>query len=164
VSQAWCREVQPSLNPLTALHTKLSRTAKALRAWSKSLIPQPILAMAVCREIIHRLESAQESRHLSSEERQLLSTLKFRVMGLAAIEKSRARQKSRLTWLRKGDANTNTFNSWPILGSRGTTSKHSKGTIMWQRLKVISRSWFMITSCSTLDPMFQEHATLTSLI
>jgi hypothetical protein len=65
--------------------------------------------MAICRGVIHQLETAQESRLLSSEECDLVSSLKTRIMGLAAIEKSTTRQKSRLTWLRKGDANIKYF-------------------------------------------------------
>jgi hypothetical protein len=109
VSQAWNREVQPALNPSTTLHIKLSRTAKAPRSWSRSLIPQTKVASAVCREVIQQLESTQEQRQLNLEERQLISTLKNRLLGLAAIEKCRARQKSILTWLKKGDANTRYF-------------------------------------------------------
>lgn len=64
------------------------------------------MVMGICREVIAQLESAQESRQLSPIELQLLRLLKKRVLGLAVIEKSRVRQKSHLTWLRKGDANT----------------------------------------------------------
>jgi hypothetical protein len=79
------------------LRIKLSRTAKALRTWSKALVPQSKLAMAVCRDAVGQLELAQESRSLSSQERELVKHLKGRILGLATIQKSRARQKSRLT-------------------------------------------------------------------
>jgi hypothetical protein len=53
--------------------------------------------MAVCRDAVGQLELAQESRPLSSQERELVKHLKGRILGLATIQKSRARQKSRLT-------------------------------------------------------------------
>jgi hypothetical protein len=65
--------------------------------------------MAICREVIYQLEFARETRLLTQKECDAISTLKHRLMGLAAIEKCRARQKSRLTWLRRGDANTKYF-------------------------------------------------------
>jgi hypothetical protein len=73
-----------------------------LFAWVKTLIPQGRLAMTICKEVIQRLEEAQEYRPLDGRERMLLKKLKVRVLGLAAIQKSQARQKSRLTWLKKG--------------------------------------------------------------
>jgi hypothetical protein len=109
VAEAWHRGIPATINPLTSLHIKLSRTSKALKTWSKTLLPQSKIAMAVCREVIHQLEIAQESRSLSPREHQLINFLKNRLLGLAAIEKCRARQKSRITWVKKGDANTRYF-------------------------------------------------------
>jgi hypothetical protein len=109
VAEAWHRGIPTTINPLTSLHIKLSRTSKALKTWSKTLLPQSKIAMAVCREVIHQLEIAQESRSLSPREHQLINFLKNRLLGLAAIEKCRARQKSRITWVKKGDANTRYF-------------------------------------------------------
>jgi hypothetical protein len=38
--------------PLSVLDIKLSRVAKALKAWSKNLVSQRKLALAICREVI----------------------------------------------------------------------------------------------------------------
>jgi hypothetical protein len=109
VQETWNKEAPANQNPLGVLHIKLSRTVKALKKWSKSLVPQGKLTMAICREVIDRFETAQEQRTLSPQEHSLLQLLKFRILGLAAIEKNRARQRSRLTCLRHGDANSNFF-------------------------------------------------------
>jgi septal ring factor EnvC (AmiA/AmiB activator) len=67
------------------------------------------LAMALCREAIKQLDRAQEFKELAQAERQLIKTLKLRLLGLAAIERSWARQKARITWLRLEDANSKFF-------------------------------------------------------
>jgi hypothetical protein len=122
VSQAWNRQVQTSLNRLSVMHAKMSKTAKALKFWAKSLLPQSKIAMAVCREVILQLETAQEFRPLSQEECAFMSKLKSRIMGLTTIEKCRTRQKLRITWLKKGDANTRFFN---VMANIKTKSLHS---------------------------------------
>jgi hypothetical protein len=68
VQDAWSEYVSPNYNPLKVLHVKLSRTSKALRAWSKHLILQEKIAMAVCREVVGQLEVAQKIRSLTAEE------------------------------------------------------------------------------------------------
>jgi hypothetical protein len=50
--------------------------------------------MTINREVIDQLHKAQESTILIDPERSLIQLLKMRLLGLAAIEKSRARQKS----------------------------------------------------------------------
>jgi hypothetical protein len=107
--EVWSKEVLPNVNHLATLHIKLSRTAKDLKAWAKSLILFGKIVMAICREVVDQLERAQETRHLYLDEISLLKHLKQRILGLVPIEKSRARQKSRITWLRKGDTNTKFF-------------------------------------------------------
>lgn len=98
-----------TFNPLLRLHVKLNRTAKGLRKWAKKLLPQSKIAMAVCREVILQLDKAQEHRMLTPAETEFRKFLKNRLLGLLAIDKARARQKSCITWLRKGDANTKYF-------------------------------------------------------
>jgi hypothetical protein len=109
VPEAWSKATPQNLNPFLSLHVKMSRIAKALNAWSKTLLPAYKLTLSVCREVVLQLDKAQENRALSPGEGMLIKTIKQRILGLAAIEKCRARQCSRITWLRKRDANTRFF-------------------------------------------------------
>jgi hypothetical protein len=65
VQHAWDRDINQSLNPLTILHAKLGKTAKALKSWAKTLIPQGKITMAIYREVMGQLEKAHEFRQLS---------------------------------------------------------------------------------------------------
>jgi hypothetical protein len=88
---------------------KLTETARALRQWSKPLFSNIRLQLHIANEVILRLEIAQESRQLSDVEIALRNELKIRVLGLAAVERSRRRQASRFIWLKAGDACTKFF-------------------------------------------------------
>jgi hypothetical protein len=109
VQNAWSRDTPSNHNPMGVLHIKLSRIAKSLKAWSKSLVSHIKITMVVYREVIQQLEKAPESRNLSAQESCLIKGLKSRLLGLAAIQKSRLRQKSPLTWLQKGDVDSKYF-------------------------------------------------------
>ena len=76
---------------------------------SNSLISDAKLQLHMALEIILRLDIAQEHRQLSEEELQLRKKLKVRVLGLAAVERARKKQVSRITNLKLGDANTKIF-------------------------------------------------------
>jgi hypothetical protein len=106
VQHAWCKPVIQNHNAMMSLHIKMMRTSKALAIWTKRLLPQGKLATTICREIIDRLETSQEVRILLDDEHELIGLLKKRLLGLAAIEKSRACQRARLNWIKKGDVNT----------------------------------------------------------
>jgi hypothetical protein len=109
VLHTWAKEVPNNQNPMGVLHIKLSRTAKALKKWSKALIPHNKLTMWVYKEVIYQLEKVQEIRILTTPEHNLIKLLKARILGLAVIQRCIARQRSRITWLRHGDANTKKF-------------------------------------------------------
>jgi hypothetical protein len=85
VQEAWNELVSANDNPLKVLHVKLSRTSKAPKAWYKHLIPKEKMVMAICREVVGQLETTQEIRLLTAEERSLIQLLKARILGLAAI-------------------------------------------------------------------------------
>lgn len=56
----------------------------------------------VAREVVFRLEAAQDSMSLSLAEQ----SLKIRFLSLTSLERTIARQKSSMRWLHEGDANT----------------------------------------------------------
>ena len=77
----------------------------------KTKIGDTKLQLAIVKEVLLQLEAAQEHRLLTAMELHLCRRLKARSTRLAAIEKSRIRQRSRLTYIRYGDANTKFFHS-----------------------------------------------------
>lgn len=108
VREAWAKLVRDT-SPLMILHNRLRNTAWALKTWSKKLFSTVRMELHMVQELILCLDVAQDSRTLSEAEVQFRKALKARVLGLAAIERSRRRQSSRITWLRQGDADTRFF-------------------------------------------------------
>lgn len=108
VEQAW-RSTPPIANPFKALDARLRATAKALDKWSARRIGNIKLQILVATELIFRLDLAMETRSLSSGELALRRTLKRKLLGLSSLERSIARQRSHLTWMKEGNANTKFF-------------------------------------------------------
>lgn len=67
------------------------------------------LQEAIANDVIFNLDVAQEDRPHSDTERDLRKLLKARLLGIAALERIRWRQRSRLTGIKCGDANTQLF-------------------------------------------------------
>jgi hypothetical protein len=97
------------MNPFLRFHVKLQRTAKALRQWAKSLIGNNGILLCAAKQLIGVLDVVQDYRQLSPAEVQLKRDLKVKFLGLTAIEKLRARQRSRLLSVRAAEANTKLF-------------------------------------------------------
>jgi hypothetical protein len=108
VQEAWDMVVR-SMDPLRRLHVKLERTAKALKCWHRAKFGDLKLQLAIAREVIGRLDVAQEARQLTMAERALRTSLRSKILGIASINKIRMRQKARLSSIRLGDANTLLF-------------------------------------------------------
>ncbi|XP_071679219.1 uncharacterized protein [Lolium perenne] len=96
-------------NGFAILDYKLKRVAKHLKSWAKNDVGDIRKQLLVGQEIILRFDSAQETRQLTVDERELRTTLKSRVVGLAVLNRIKARQRARIQWLRLGDANTKFF-------------------------------------------------------
>jgi hypothetical protein len=105
VQQAWTSSVRSS-DAILRLHVKMTRTAKALKIWRRKTVGNFKVQLAIIQTVLTLLEKAQESRQLSGDELEFRRRLKMKILGLVTVQKARARQHSRLVWMRLGDANT----------------------------------------------------------
>lgn len=136
VQQAWAK--QHTGPALSVLKIKLADTARALKAWSKPLFSNARLQLHIAKEMILRLDVAQERRHLSNAELTLKRDLKLRALGLAAVERSRQKQASRINWLKSGDACTRFFHMKMSARKRRKyiySLKRQDGTMTWDNLE-----------------------------
>lgn len=108
VTAAWNRPVNHSC-PWVRMATKLRRSAADLKIWANTLFSDAKLQFHLASEVILQLDITQEKRGLMPSEFALRKMLKQRIVGLAAIERARKRQASRVTWLRAGDTKTAFF-------------------------------------------------------
>jgi hypothetical protein len=88
VKSAWERDLTV-LNPFLRPHTKLQRTGKALRAWSRKLIGNNKVLCTT--QLIGVLDVVQDFRQLSASELSLKRDLKARLLGMTTVEKLRVR-------------------------------------------------------------------------
>lgn len=75
----------------------------------------------MARELVLKLDKAAERRSLSDEEYTLRKELKLKCLGLSSLERTIARQRSRIRFLAEGDANTKYFH----LLARGRKRRNS---------------------------------------
>lgn len=108
VAEAWNKPTSV-VNPFLGLHIKLQRTSKALRAWAKGMIGNNKLLLCAASNLIGIFDVVREYRHLSEQEIQLHRDLKARFLGMTAVQKLRAKQRSRLTAIRDEEANSKLF-------------------------------------------------------
>jgi len=127
VEQIWKRPVQ-SVLPLKRLNPKLARVAKGIKRWRKEKIGDTRLQLAIVKEVLLQLEAAQESRVLTPQELHLRRQLKAKSTGLAAIKKSRIRQRSKLAYIRSGHANTKFFHIRASTRLRRSLPTHQWGS------------------------------------
>jgi len=67
------------------------------------------LQLAIAKEIVYRLEAAQDFRNLAPHELALCRKANFCSLGLASLQRTLVRQRARITYLAEGDANTKFF-------------------------------------------------------
>lgn len=128
VAEAWNHPTGVH-NAFLNLHIKMQRTAKKLKQWAKSKIGRNRLLMTAAKKLIAVMEIAQDHRPLSNQEIALKQELKHRLLGLAAVEKLRLRQQSRLTWIKASDACSKLF----FLSANGRKRKNHIRTLHTQQ-------------------------------
>jgi hypothetical protein len=110
VKEAWKCEASIT-DPFRRLDALFRNTAEALQAWGQRKTGNVKLQIAIANTVIFRLDVAQEARSLSQGERWLKRVLKHAVLGLSSLERTIARQRSRIRWISEGDANTWLFHA-----------------------------------------------------
>ena len=91
------------------LFLKLQRLSRDLQKWGQRKIGHVKLQLEMAKEVLHRLEIARDSRALTDSEEWLRRKLKFHCLGLASLERTIARLRPRILYLKEGDANTSFF-------------------------------------------------------
>lgn len=92
-----------------ALDNKLRATSKALQRWSDRWIGNVKLQTLIALEVIARIDRAMDTRELSMGEHGLRKVLKQKLLGLASLQRTIARLRSRMLKLKEGEANTAYF-------------------------------------------------------
>jgi len=101
--------VQPRCCPLETLSLKLQATAKRLQSWSQKRIGHLNSQLILAKEVIHQLDIVQDNRALQPDEIWLRNSLKKHALALSSLLWTVARVRSRIGWLKDGDANTRMF-------------------------------------------------------
>jgi hypothetical protein len=108
VASGWYAEEQHP-DPFIDLQQRLKSTARVLTRWSQRRIGNVKEQILLANEVIRQLDMAMDQRNLNEDEFWLRAQLKKKVLGLASLERTIARQRSRIRWLQEGDANTSFF-------------------------------------------------------
>jgi hypothetical protein len=92
VANSWNQPLH-NCGHLERISLKLKRLTRALQSWGHKTVGNFKYRLGLAREILHRLEMAQDSRVLSPDELWLLRKLKHQCLVLASLERTVARLK-----------------------------------------------------------------------
>jgi hypothetical protein len=108
VMEAWVCDPE-IVDPFHRLDALFRNAAEALQSWGERSVGNVKLKIAIANQIVLRFDVAAENRQLSQAERWLHNTMKMTVLGLASLDRTIARQRSRIRWLKEGEANSKLF-------------------------------------------------------
>lgn len=95
-------------NAFKQLDCLIQNVTKEFQSWSAKKTASIKLQLLVTKELVLRLDT-QDTRMLSLAEEDLRKHLKKLSLGLASLDRTIARQRSRILYLSEGDANTRLF-------------------------------------------------------
>ena len=110
VQEAW-NSIPTNNCSFSTLDLKLKDATRKLQGWSQKKAGHIVSQLALGREVLHQLEIAQDLRQLQPNEQWLKKCLTKHSLVLASLKRTMARSKSRLNWLKEGDANTKLFHA-----------------------------------------------------
>jgi len=110
VAAAWTSEPVSSC-PFDTLARKFRATVRNLLSWSQKKVGHVNSQLALAIEVLHQLEIAHDCRGLSRLELWLKNKLTPHCLALSSLQRTIARSRSRIGWLKDGDANTALFHS-----------------------------------------------------
>ncbi len=108
IHRTWA-SAAPGSNPVQRFATKLNKVSGVLKSWSHGLSGWMARQSAMCQGWIMWLDRAEELRPLVLVEIGLRAKLKTRIDELCLQDEIKWKQRSRVQWLRVGDANTRFF-------------------------------------------------------
>lgn len=145
VMQAWNSVLDSaSVCPLERLAAKFLATSRAVQSWSQRNVGNVTTRLEQAREILLRLQIAQERHTLTTEEDWLCRQLRQHTLALASLHRTIIRARSRIDWLSEGDSNTNFFHSHARFrkrknfiaalqeGDHTATSHEDKQAMVWR--------------------------------
>lgn len=108
VEASWNEPIVASC-PMERISKKFKRLTRALQPRGQKQVGHIKTQLGLAREILHRLEIAQDLRALTAEELWLKHELKQSCLVLSSLERTVARLRSCIRHLKDGDANMMLF-------------------------------------------------------
>lgn len=110
ITTAW-NSMSGIAHPIQRLAARLRATSRALQSWGQRKVGNMKHQLDEARELLHRLDMAQDTRPLSPEEGWLRRQLKQRCLALTSLYRTIIRARARIDWLAEGDANSRFIHS-----------------------------------------------------
>jgi hypothetical protein len=148
VSQSWNAPVSTACL-IEGIFLKLQRLSKGLQKWSHHKVGNVKLQLATAKKILHRLEIARDNRVLSPEEEWLRKKLKLHCLGLASLERTIARLRSRIFIYKRVMQILLSFISKPATARKRTLLQNFRlrNVLSPHRKKNSKQPWIFMITC-----------------